>query len=139
MEVLKNTKRSQKLKHEQNARAQAKIGLYGFQFFFFFWSDILNTRRSVLSHILTHRGEISNTGRSVLSDFQTPRSKISNTRGSVSSDIQTLGSDKKKTKRRESSNTQSLASNIWNTGRSVLSDVTCFVRLHTLLHVVACC
>ena len=120
MEVLKNTKRSQKPKHEQNATAQAKIALYGFQFFFF-WSDILNTRRSVLSHILTHRG------------------KISNTRGSVSSDIQTLGSDKKKTKRRESSNTQSLASNIWNTGRSVLSDVTCFVRLHTLLHVVACC
>ena len=135
MEVLKNTKRSQKLKHEQNATAQAKIALYGFPFFFF-WSDILNTRRSVLSHILTHRGKISNTGRSVLSDIQTPRSKISNTRGSVSSDIQTLGSDKKKTKRRKSSNTQSLASNIWNTGRSVLSDVTCFVRLHTLLHVV---
>lgn len=102
MEVLKNTKRSQKLKHEQNATAQAKIGLYGFQFFFF-WSDILNTRRSVLSHILTvtHRGKISNPGRSVLSDIQTPRSKISNTRGSVSSDIQTLGRDKKNTKRRE--------------------------------------
>ena len=107
--------------------------------FIFFWSDILNTRRSVLSHTLTHRGKISNTGRSVLSDIQTPRSKILNTRGSVSSDIQTLGSNKKKAKRRESSNTQSLASNIWNTGRSVLSDVTCFVRLHTLLHPVACC
>ena len=66
--------------------------------FIFFWSDILNTRRSVLSHTLTHRGKISNTGRSVLSDIQTPRSKILNTRGSVSSDIQTLGSDKKKRK-----------------------------------------
>ena len=138
MEVLKNTKRSQKLKHEQNVTAQAKISLYGFQFFFF-WSDILNTRRSVLSEILTQRGKISNTGRSVLSDIKTPRSKISNTRGSVSSDIQTLESDKKKTRRHESSNTQSLASNIWNAGRSVLFDVTCFVRLHTLLHVVACC
>ena len=46
---------------------------------------------------------------------------------------------RKGAKRRESSNTQWLASNIWNTGRSVLSDVTFFVRLHTLLHVVACC
>ena len=111
MEVLKNTKRSQKLKHEQNATAQAKISLYGFQFFFF-WSDILNTRRSVLSHISTPRGKISNTRRSVLSDIQTLRSKISNTRGSVSSDIQTLGSDiKKKTRRGESSDTQSLAGN----------------------------
>ena len=49
--------------------------------FIFFWSDVLNTRRSVLSHILTPRSKISNTRKSVLSDIQTPRSKILNTMG----------------------------------------------------------